>query len=119
MNPRFRSCGKTYREIRGGEVGVNELDLLLAPKREEAIALSEICGGLTGVKCVACPWPFREEDRGTGGLIWVEGGKEAARSGLKRIKKKKKFFLTKRIGKGGSGCVGKERNALFRPCHFR
>ncbi len=90
MNPRFRSCGKTYREIRGGEVGVNELDLLLAPKREEAIALSEICGGLTGVKCVACPWPFREEGRGTGGWIWVEGGKEAARSGLKRIKKKKK-----------------------------
>lgn len=74
----------------GGEVGVNELDLLLAPKGEEAIALSEICGGLTGVKCVACPWPFREEGRGTGGWIWVEGGKEAARSGLKRIKKKKK-----------------------------
>lgn len=77
--------GKLTGKSGGGEVGVNELDLLLAPKREEAIALSEICGGLTGVKCVACPWPFREEGRGTGGWIWVEGGKEAARSGLKRV----------------------------------
>lgn len=68
MNPRFRSCGNTYREIRGGY----ELDLLLAPKGKEAIALSEMCGG-SGLYTYS--WPFRKEDRGD----W--GGKEAARLG--------------------------------------